>query len=258
MSTEAGVARPKRELWLAWYVLVGFYQAFFPVFFLVARVQPPPDPALGTPGVVDWFATRGDGVLWGFSIMFVIGALSAVATALIVYSMQRMSVSPAFAYSYLLIYSLAAVPGMFFMCIVLCVGAMRPDRSPELQHWLYDLGFLSFMGTMGVFLLGSLVWMVAILLDKNQVLPKWFGYFNLCNALTEVVIAPAWIFDRGVFAWDGQIAWWLNMVVFGLYTGVFIALLRSVVIRDDCGAGPLPPASMRKSGVVREQTVVAP
>ena len=33
--------------------------------------------------------------------------------------------------------------------------------------------------------------MAAILLDKNGVFPRWFGYLNLCNALTEVVIAPS-------------------------------------------------------------------
>ena len=56
---------------------------------------------------------------------------------------------------------------------------------------------------MGIFLLGSLVWMLAILLDKNRVMPKWFGYLNLCNALTEVVVAPAWIFRTGVLAKHG-------------------------------------------------------
>ena len=96
-------------------------------------------------------------------------------------------------------------------------------------HWLYDFAFLSFSGTMGVFLIGSLVWMVAILLDENRVFPKWFGYLNLCNALTEVVVAPAWIFQRGAFAWNGAIAWWINMVVFVLYTGVFIMLLRKMI-----------------------------
>jgi hypothetical protein len=117
---------------------------------------------------------------------------------------------------------------------------MRPDRNPLQQQWLYDLGFLSFSGTMGVFLVGSLIWMTAILLDKNRVFPRWFGYLNLCNALTEVVIAPSWIFQRGVFAWDGVIAWWIDVVVFGTYTCVFIYLLRDVIIREDFGTGPLP------------------
>ena len=106
--------------------------------------------------------------------------------------------------------------------------------------WLYDFAFLSFSGTMGVFLIGSLVWMVAILLDRNGVFPKWFGYLNLCNALTEVVVAPAWMFQRGAFAWHGAIAWWINVFVFAFYTCVFIVLLRRMIEREDFDTGPLP------------------
>ena len=93
---------------------------------------------------------------------------------------------------------------------------------------------------MGVFLIGSLIWMVAILLDKNRVFPKWFGYLNLCNALTEVVVAPCWIFRRGVLAWNGEIAWWLDMVVFGIYQVTFIVMLFQMIRREDFGTGPLP------------------
>jgi hypothetical protein len=151
-----------------------------------------------------------------------------------------MSVSRVFAYSYLLVYAVAAIPGFMFICVAMTAGAMRPDRSPALQRWLFDLGFLSFSGTMGVFLIGSLIWMTAILLDDNRVFPKWFGYLNLCNALTEVVVAPAWFFDRGAFAWNGLVAWWINVFVFGIYTGVFITLLRSMILREDFETGPLP------------------
>ena len=94
---------------------------------------------------------------------------------------------------------------------------------------------------MGVFLVGSLIWMTAILLDKNRVFPMWFGYLNLCNALTEVVVAPSWMFHRGVFAWNGVIAWWINVVVFGVYTGAFITLLRN----DD------PPRGLRCRAAAR-------
>lgn len=240
MSVAATERNPKRELWLAWYTILGFYQMFFVIFFVVTRAQPPGKPWWNTSQVEQWFQHMHNGLLIGFGIIFVLGGMSAASTALITYSMRRMSVSPAFAYSYLLLYSLAAVPGMLVLCISLTVGATRPDRDPALTHAIFDMAFLSFMGTMGVFLVGSLIWMIAILLDKNRVFPKWFGYLNLCNALTEVVIAPACIFKRGVFSWNGQIGWWLDMVVFGLYTGVFINLLRSLIQREDFGTGPLP------------------
>ncbi len=176
-----------------------------------------------------------------------LGGFSATSIALITYSIRRMSVSRAFAYSYLILYSISAVPGFLFICVAMTVGAMRPDRSPGLQRWLYDLGFLSFSGTMGVFLIGSLIWMAAILLDQNRVFPRWFAYLNLCNALTEVVIAPSWVFQRGVLAWNGVIAWWIDVVVFGLYTGVFIFLLRNMIQREDFGTGPLPDLPPRRA-----------
>ncbi|MCV7100220.1 hypothetical protein [Mycobacterium palustre] len=231
---------PKRELWLAWAAMLFFYSAFFPVFFVVARVQPPPQPTWGPATQMHWFSERHLGIPLGFGIIFAISGLIATNNALIAYSMRRMSVSRAFGYSYLLIYTFSAVPGMLLLNIALVVGTLRPGRDPEAIGWLYDFAFLSFDGTMGVFLIGSLIWMVAILLDKNRVFPKWFGYLNLCNALTEVVVAPCWIFRRGVLAWNGQIAWWLDMVVFGIYQVTFTVMLFRMIQREDFGDGPLP------------------
>lgn len=233
---------PKRELWFAWYVMLVFYNLYGVLFFVVTRVQPPPSPGWDTPTVVRWVNDHDFGILAGFGVVFLIAGMCGPMNALLAYSMRRMSVSPVFAYTYLIMYALSAVPGLLVMAIAMTVAALRPDRDPELIQWLYDFAFLSFSGTMGVFLLGSLVWMVAILIDKNQVFPKWFGYLNLCNALTEVVVAPAWIFQRGAFAWNGAIAWWINMVVFVTYTGVFLTLLRRMIQREDFGTGPLPAA----------------
>ena len=40
-----------------------------------------------------------------------------------------------------------------------------------------------------------------------------------------------------------MIAWWIDVVVFGMYTGVFIYLLRDLILRDDLGRGPVPARS---------------
>jgi hypothetical protein len=231
---------PKRELWFAWYVMLIFYNLYGVLFFVVTRVQPPPSPAWDTPTVVQWFGEHHLGLLAGFGVVFLISGMCGPMNALLAYSMRRMSVSRTFAYSYMIMYALSALPGMLVMAVAMTVAALRPDRDPELIQWLYDFAFLSFSGTMGVFLIGSLVWMVAILIDKNRVFPKWFGYLNLCNALTEVVVAPAWMFQRGAFAWNGAIAWWINVGVFVFYTGIFLALLRRLIQREDFETGPLP------------------
>jgi hypothetical protein len=233
----------KRELWIGWWTLVVFYNLYGLLFFVIARTQPPPDPSLAPAEIVQWFADRRLGLIYGYAIVFIVGGATAIMNATLAYTMRRMSVSRAFAYSYLVIYALATLPGMLIMGVACTVGAMRPDRDPQIMSWLYDFAFLSFEGTMGVFLIGSLVWMVAVLLDENRVFPKWFGYLNLCNALTEVVVAPAWIFKGGAFAWDGSIAWWVNMAVFVTYTAVFLTLIRRLILREDFGTGPLPELS---------------
>jgi hypothetical protein len=231
---------PKLEMWFAWWVIIVFYNIFTISFFVLSRTQPPPKAWWPLPRVVQWFDHNHTGILIGFAIVFLVAGLSLTANGLIAYSMRRMSVSRVFAYSYLIIYSLAGVPGMLLTCIALTVGAMRPDRDPRLIGLLYDMGFLSFSGTMGIFLIGSLIWGVAILLDNNRVLPKWFGYLNLCNAMTEVVVAPCCMFKSGPFAWDGIIAWYVNIVVFGVYTGAFIMLLRNMIRREDFATGVMP------------------
>jgi hypothetical protein len=234
---------PKGELWFAWCATVFFYTLYAVVFFLFTHIQPPGQPWYSPGQATNWFAQHRGGLRFGIALIFILGGLSATSIALITYSIRRMSVSPAFGYAYLIIYSVSAVPGFLFICIALTAGTLRPDRSPQLQHWLYQLGFLSFSGTMGVFLIGSVVWMAAILLDQNGVFPKWFGYLNICNALTEIVVAPSWIFHTGVFPWNGLIAWWINVFVFGVYTGVFITLLRALIIRENFETGPLPPVT---------------
>jgi hypothetical protein len=241
MSAAAAASRdPKRELWIAWWTMAVFYQLFGLLFFVVTRTMPPGGPSWEPARVAQWFDDRRDGLLVGFAFVFLIAGMTAIMNALIAWSIRRMSVSRAFAYAYLLIYALSTLPGLLVFGIALTVGAMRPDRDPDQIRFIYDFAFMTFNGTMGVFLVGSLIWMVAILLDENRVFPKWFAYLNLCNALTEVVVAPAWIFQSGPFAWDGAITWWINMGVFVTYTGVFLTLLRRLIVREDFGTGPLP------------------
>lgn len=109
----------------------------------------PPQPTWDLATQVHWFDERRLGIPIGFGIIFVIAGMTAINNALIAYSMRRMSVSRIFGYSYLIIYSLSAIPGLLLLCIALIVGTLRPDRDPRVLGWLYDFAFLSFDGTMG-------------------------------------------------------------------------------------------------------------
>ena len=100
------------KLWFAWYSTVTFYCLYGFLFFVVTRTQPPGKPWLNQQEVVQWFAGRHDRLLIGFALVFVTGGLSATAIALISYSIRRMSVSRAFAHSYLLLYAVERGAGL--------------------------------------------------------------------------------------------------------------------------------------------------
>ena len=44
-----------------------------------------------------------------------------------------------------------------------------------------------------------------------------------------------------------QIAWWLDMVVFGVYQVTFIVMLFQMIRREDFGTGPLPDLPRKKA-----------
>ena len=45
--------------------------------------------------------------------------------------------------------------------------------------------------------------------------------------------------------WNGVIAFWIDTMVFAVYTGVFITLLMQMIKREDFGEGPLPSLDKR-------------
>lgn len=237
---------PKFEMVLLWYVLVVFYNIFGIVFIAITRVMPPPKPWWSHAQVAEWFSSNQWGLTWGFGVIFLIAGLSIASNGLNALSMRRMSISPVFSYSYIIIYAMSAILGMLFLAILCSVAAMRPDRDPAILSWLYDAAMLTFNGTMGFFMVGTVVWMIAIFIDKNNVLPKWFGYLQICNAITEFVISPAWIIKRGPFAWNGMVTFWIDTLVFAIYTGIFITLMRKMIEREDFGDGKLPEWGSKK------------
>ena len=58
--------------------------------------------------------------------------------------MRRMSISPVFGYTYLVIHSLSAIPGMLLLAPGTDGGCHATRSGSQLIGWLYDFAFLSF------------------------------------------------------------------------------------------------------------------
>lgn len=108
----------------------------------------------------------------------------------------------------------------------------RADRNPEQVSLLYDLGMLSYNGSLGCFSAAYLVLALAILYDRNEIFPKWFAYVSIWQIITEVIATQMFLFHAGPFAWNGSLAFWWAVVVFCVWLTALIVILKQAAERQ--------------------------
>ena len=76
---------------------------------------------------------------------------------------------------------------------------------------------------------GDAVSGLAIILDDNNVLPKWLGYYTVWQYVTELMAAPVWISKSGPFAWNGLMTFWFAMILYVSWQMiVYVCIFRSI------------------------------
>jgi hypothetical protein len=115
----------------------------------------------------------------------------------------------------------------------------RPGRDPQLLALLYDLGLLSYVGSLGCFSTAYFAFAVAILYDKNEIFPKWLAYVSIWQIVTEIMAVPVFVSKAGPFAWNGSIAFWMGVVVFGFWLSCVIVFLMKATELQPVDEPPL-------------------
>ena len=167
--------------------------------------------------------------------MVVIG-FGAVTNGLVAYQMKRMSTGPVFAYAYIATLAVGAIPGCLFAAFSFLTAVFRPDRDPQLIALLYDVGLLTFVGSLGL-LRGELPRLRAghLLRPATRSSPIWMAYVAIWQIVTEVLAAPVFVFRKGAFAWNGAISFYEGTVIFGIYLGCLILLVRKAIWQQPPG-----------------------
>lgn len=223
----------KRDVRLMTWFFPVWYAVFGVIICVLTRVTPPPRPDVTASDKVAFFAQHHLTIQIGFTVLLILLGGAAMTNGLVVYQMKRMSVGSVFAYGYLGGMSVGALPGFLLVTVCFLTAAFRPDRDPELISLLYDLGMLSYNGSLGCFSVAYLVLAIAILYDHNGIFPKWFAYVCIWQIITEVIATQMFVFRSGPFAWNGSIAFWLAVVVFSVWLVALIVLLRRAADREE-------------------------
>ena len=179
------------------WIVPAFYTAFGIIFFAAG-----PDHAAAATGHHD----RPDGRLLrqhattiqiGFGILILIVGGAGVANGIVVYHMKRMSTGSVMAYAYMGGMAVGALPGCLMVAFCFLVATFRPDRDPELLALLYDLGLLSYVGSLGCFAAAYFALAIAILYDRNEIFPKWLAYVSVWQIVTEILAVPVFVSKAG-------------------------------------------------------------
>jgi hypothetical protein len=237
-AKPAKAKRPKaanRDLSICWWVMPFFYQLFGIIFVPLTRVMPPQAPGKSVPSINAFFHEHRSGIQIGFVLLLVCISGAGICGGLVAYQMKRMSVNPVFSYAYIATLAVGGIPGCLFGAFSFLVAAFRPDREPNLVALLYDITFLTFVGSLGCFATNYLVLSLAILLDKNGVYPKWLAYVGIWQIVTEVIAVPCFIYRTGPFAWNGALAFYEGTAIFGVFLIALIYTTRVAVLNQPAG-----------------------
>jgi hypothetical protein len=203
---------PKLDQWIAFWSVPFFFNVFGVVFVPLSWMMPPRSPSNPTPRIVEFMHSHN--LLVACVILTLVYGLAPVSNAVYLIQIRRMSVSPVFRYSVMMGSITGAMVGQLFPMFCFGLGAFRPGYSAAVQTMLYDFGYLAFIGSLGCFCVMWMAFGLAIILDENNILPKWLGYYTIWQYVTELMAAPVWISKSGPFAWNGVMTFWFAMTLY--------------------------------------------
>jgi hypothetical protein len=227
---------------------IAFPVVFFAGWGLIAGfLLPMPAPHDTAEQVVAFFSH--DSLRIGIGLIIAVAAAplqGAMAAVVGVYLRRSAGANSALAYTQMLMGGVqvifALVPCIMWAALAFRAGAHDPDTMLALN----DFAWLFFVGGFSPPLVQSLCVALVVLRDRRPepVLPRWVGYYNLWCALLFVPGGICLIAQRGPFAWNGILAFWIPATVFGGWFFVmYFALRRAIEADDGAEVADLQPAA---------------
>ena len=188
-------------------------------FVGLARFIPTPSPNMTTAETGRLFVQNATTIRWGMILSMVAATLLVPFAVSIALQMRRIEGrQPALAAIEVLLGTLFSFE-FIYIIFFWQAATFRADRAPELIQLLNDMSWIPFIGITGTLFLQVLVFGIAILLDKRQqaVFPRWLGYYNIWCAIMFLPGTFNVFFKTGPLAWNGLIAFYIPVAVFGTY-----------------------------------------
>ncbi len=216
--------------------LVYWAMAFMTIYGLawmfLLRMMPPPPATLTPAEVAAFYTEHGSGVR--------LGAAIAAWTSGFMVQLARLEKG-------LPIWAILELVGGIMMSIFLVLppdfwgsAGFHPDRAAEATAVMNDLANLTLVTTDQYYMF-QLVPIAVVALSTaaraDSPFPRWFGYYTIWTGLIFEVGPLGFLVERGPFAWNGLIVFWLPLIFFGSWLGVTVWSLLRALGRQEAGGG---------------------
>jgi hypothetical protein len=200
-------------------------------FWFVAGLVPPPTPHDSARKIADLYQHNTNQIRLGLLITLIAAALCLPFVSLITVQMKRIEGRFSVLSYTQLVAGATTCLLITFPVMIMTAAAFRPGRNPELTQLLNDVAWLPFVMVFPPAVLQSVSIAVAVLGDKaaKPVFPRWVAYYNLWTAFLFLPAGLLTFFKHGPFAWNGLLAFWMALTVFGAWFGVMFYVLRQAI-----------------------------
>jgi hypothetical protein len=221
-------------------------------FILLAGFVPTRSPSQSAAETAQFILDNRDRIRWGLILTMAAAALLMPFYTEITLQMRRIEGRyPALA---LIQFGLGTLLILEFIYLLFFwqTATYRVERSPELIQLLNDMAWIPFVGLSSTVIGGVAAFGIAILLDRRPqpVFPRWLGYFNLWCALMFTPGTFNVFFQDGPLAWNGILAWYLPLTVFGIWLLVIAIYLSKAVDTMDEEERVETPAGSNESASI--------
>jgi hypothetical protein len=205
----------------------------------IADFVPPPSPDLSPEQIADIFRSNTTSIRLGLLITLLAAPLTLPWVVVISLQLRRIEGPQAPLALIQLVSGALGVLVFVVPIMILQAAAFRPEQQdPKIIAALNDVAWLMFVGTFSIAVVQGLAIALAILRDNSPdpVFPRWLGYFNVWTVLLFLPGGLVVFFRTGPFAWNGVLAWWIPLVVFGVWFGVMFLELRKAIAGQEAAA----------------------
>ncbi|MFZ0714731.1 hypothetical protein [Mycobacterium sp.] len=204
------------QRWMAWGGIVSMVILLIGMWVMAGFV-PPPGPNKSMQEIVQIYVDRNTRIKFGIIVAGAGVTLLAPWSAALSIQMRRIEGELApLALSQALLGVMLLVE-FYIPCIMWEAAAFRPKIDPGFTYRIHDLASIMFIALPWTGMLQAILLGVAILQDRREtpVFPRWVAYLSFWSALCFLPGGLNCLAKTGVLAWNGLLAWWLGLAIFG-------------------------------------------